>query len=223
MNLNKVTTLFHQFSALNAVRLLCAELTQKIFDPHCLLSYSQTGEDRILNSILDEAGNSILSETGFYVEVGCNHPQSYSNTFALYRKGWTGITIDANKNLIQKHQHLRRQDQSICAVISNKEQEVVFTDFEDSLVSSLDDEHINKWQEWRKVKEKRVVSTISLNTILSKHEAQKFFDLLCIDVEGHDFEVLCSLDLNTYRPKVIVIEMHDFDMLNQPQVEFMST
>lgn len=206
MNIDKLKTYFLQFGILGATRFLCAELSQKIFDSYKISSYSQTGEDRILCSL--------LGQTGFYVDVGCNHPQSYSNTFALYKKGWIGITIDANKELIQKHQRLRKRDISLCAVVSDQKREVIFTEFEDSLVSSLNLEHISEWEKKRKVKEKRVVKTVSLSSILDSCKAPKDFDLLCIDIEGHDFEVLSSLNLNIYRPKLIVIEMHKFDFLN---------
>lgn len=206
MRLDKIKTYFHQFRILSAIRLLCAELSRKLFDPYNISSYSQTGEDRIINNILGEAG--------FYVDVGCNHPKAYSNTFELYKRGWTGITIDANQQLIKKHQRLRKRDLSICAVVSDHEQEVIFTDFEDSLVSSLNSEHISQWEKIRKIKEKRVVNTVSLSSILDSCGVSKYFDLLCIDVEGHDFEVLTSLNFSSYRPKLIVIEMHSFDLLN---------
>lgn len=206
MKFAKIKTLFRQFGTLNAIRYLYAEINRKIYDPFKITSYSQTGEDRIIEHL--------LGESGFYVDVGCNHPQYYSNTFSLYKKGWTGITIDACPELIKQHQKLRKRDRSICAVISDKEQEVIFTDFEDSLVSSLDAEHVSEWMKSRKIKEQRVVKTISLNSILDTCKVPSNFDLLNIDVEGHDYEVLTSLDLNIYRPKLIVIEMHGFDLTN---------
>jgi len=206
MELDRINTYFHQFGALNAIKALCADVIRKILDPYNIRSYSQTGEDRIIDSI--------LNEIGFYVEVGCNHPESHSNTFTLYKKGWRGITIDANEELICKHKRLRKRDKSICAVISDTEQEVVFTDFEDSLVSSLNDEHIDEYKKSRTIKNQRVVNTLPLSAVLENCNAPHNFELLSIDVEGHDFEVLSSLDLNIYRPKLIVIEMHKFDLLD---------
>ncbi len=207
MLLNKITTYYKQFGVLNSIRFLSADFIRKILDPHNLSSYSQVGEDRILHTIIGYYSN------GFYVEVGCNHPQAYSNTFNLYKRGWRGITIDANEALVLKHRKLRKQDISVCAVISDNEQEVIFTDFEDSLVSSLDQAHVDEYRETRTIKSQRSVKALTLNQILKSHEASYHFDLLSIDVEGHDFEVLSSLDLHIYRPKLIVIEMHDFDLL----------
>jgi FkbM family methyltransferase len=206
MKTDKIKIFVRQFGMLGAVRFVCAELARKLFDRYNTSSYSQTGEDRILGSI--------MTETGFYVDVGCNHPENFSNTFALYKKGWIGITIDANKELIHKHRRLRKQDTGICAVVSNKEQETVFTEFEDSLVSSLDADHIKEWQKKRKIKEQRTVNTVSLTRILEGCKVNHKFDLLCIDVEGHDFEVLSSLNFTIYRPKLIVIELHEFDFDN---------
>jgi hypothetical protein len=150
MKLDKISTLFKQLNFLNATRLSIAEVIHKILDPYNITSYSQTGEDRIIDAILSK-------ECGFYVDVGCNHPQYYSNTFALYKKGWNGITIDANEALIQRHKRLREKDSSFCTVVSNQEKEIVFTEFEDSLVSSVDSQHVSEWRKTQKIRECKLV------------------------------------------------------------------
>lgn len=62
--------------------------------------------------------------------------------------------------------------------------------------------------------ESKIINTLTLNQIVEKNKVSKI-DLLCIDVEGHDFKVLKSLDLTKYRPKLIVVEMLDsFDFNN---------
>jgi dTDP-4-dehydrorhamnose 3,5-epimerase-like enzyme len=43
-------------------------------------------------------------------------------------------------------------------------------------------------------------------------------DLLTIDVEGHDFQVLKGLDLSKYRPKVIVVEIHGLNTLQDNEI-----
>jgi hypothetical protein len=50
--------------------------------------------------------------------------------------------------------------------------------------------------------------------VLKSNDAPNVFDLLSIDVEGHDYEVITALDLDNYRPYLIVIEMHGFDVEN---------
>ena len=202
---SRVSVFFHQFNFLNAVRFLLSEFFRKVLDRYNIASYSQTGEDRVIQAIL---GN----EAGFYVDVGCNHPQKCSNTFELYKRGWKGLNIDANSELIDKQKNLRVSDIAVCAAISDKEQEVVFTEFVDPFVSSLSPDHVKEWKQHRPIKGEKLVRTVTLTAVLNEFGTPPRLDLLCIDVEGHDYEVLTSLDMTLYRPRLIVIEMHGFDL-----------
>ena len=51
------------------------------------------------------------------------------------------------------------------------------------------------------------LTTRRLEDILAEHNAPNKFEFLSIDVEGHDSEVLQSIDLGQYQPEVIVIEV----------------
>jgi FkbM family methyltransferase len=206
MRFAKARILFRQFNRGRALRLVWAEWQRKLFDRHSVGSYSETGEDRMIGHY--------LRDVGFYVDVGCNHPERYSNTFALYKRGWKGITIDANQELMAEHRRIRKRDQGICAVVSNRSEEVVFTEFEDSLVSSLNAEHVEKWVGKSKIRRTLTVVPETLTSILDRCQAPKVFDLLSIDVERHDYEVLSSLNFAVYRPKLVVVEMHGFEILN---------
>lgn len=207
MRFGRATLFFHQFDFLHSVRFLLFEICRKVLDRYSTSSYSQTGEDRIIQAILGNA-------PGFYIDVGCNHPQKCSNTFELYKRGWRGINIDANASLIDKQKSLRIADVAVCAAISDKEHEVVFTEFDDSFVSSLSLDHVQEWKRHRAIKATRLVKTVTLTSILNSARTPPRPDLLCIDVEGHDYEVLTSLDLKLYRPRLIVVEMHGFDLGN---------
>ncbi|MDX1978112.1 MAG: FkbM family methyltransferase [Pseudanabaenaceae cyanobacterium bins.68] len=208
--MERLKILLKQFGLWQGIWIFLAELTRKIFDPHNVPSYAQTGEDRIIAAILGAQGVKI----GFYVDVGCNQPQHWSNTYQLYKRGWRGITIDAIKSLINQHQKLRQQDVSVCAVVSDRPDPVVFTEFADNLVSSINPSHVEGWKSKSKVAKEYTLIPRTLTQILEDCQAPAHFDLLSIDVEGHDFEVLRSLDLNRFQPRLIVIEMHDFDFTN---------
>jgi hypothetical protein len=56
--------------------------------------------------------------------------------------------------------------------------------------------------------------TQQLETILFSQSVPRKFDLLSIDIEGHEEEVLASLDLNEFQPELIVIEPHEPDLLS---------
>jgi hypothetical protein len=59
------------------------------FDGYAIKSYSQEGEDMILQRIFEN------QPCGFYVDVGAHHPKRFSNTYFFYKKGWRGINIEA--------------------------------------------------------------------------------------------------------------------------------
>ncbi|GJG86378.1 hypothetical protein tb265_15590 [Gemmatimonadetes bacterium T265] len=87
-----------------------------------------------------------------------------------------------------------------------------FTEFDDNLVSSLDDSHVSEWSRHRSIRARHRVTTQPLADILDAHNAPHDFELLTVDVEGHDLEVLRSLRMPQYRPYVIVVELHGFDL-----------
>ena len=47
-----------------------------------------------------------------------------------------------------------------------------------------------------------------MTTLLNKYDCPKNFDLLNVDVEGHEIEVMKGLDFKSYKPKIILIEIH---------------
>ncbi len=103
---------------------------------------------------------------------------------------------------------------------------MVFTEFKESLVSSVDPAFVDLMHKTydRTIKRQHRVQTRTLTNILDEAQCPLHFDLLSIDVEGHDFEVLRSLDFSRYRPRVVVIEMHDFAIpaaSSNPLCEFM--
>lgn len=205
MNYGLARSYFRQLKPLDALRYLGLRVLQRMLDPWAATSYAQTGEDRIIATLLGDA-------TGFYVDVGCNHPIRYSNTFELYKKGWRGINVDANAQLIELCRRVRPRDVSVCAVISSSGRDLVFTEFDDDAVSSVSEGHVTQWRAQRTIVRERRTLARTLNDVLSTSNAPRRFDLLSIDVEGHDLEALSSLDLDVYRPKLIVIEMHDFPL-----------
>lgn len=174
------------------------------------VSLSQSSEDIIIEIILKNAKR----KNGFFVDVGCNHPIEYNNTYLLYLKGWRGINIDGNGSLIKLYNKFRKEDLSLHQLVSNKEEEVVFNLSYKDKISTIDSDHMSslgkdKFPDRLKIK----MTTKTLNNILlENYNNQKDIDLLCIDVENHDFEVLSSIDLDKYKPYLIVIEMLDFSI-----------
>ena len=52
------------------------------------------------------------------MDVGCNHPIKYNNTYLLHKKGWNGINIDLDKDSIDQFNKLRKKDTNIKALVT---------------------------------------------------------------------------------------------------------
>lgn len=184
---------------------LCERL-MRWMDRHGSLGYGQTGEDRIIEAILPR------KKDGFYVDVGCHHPTRYSNTFRLYKRGWHGIGIDANGALVEQYQRRRPSDTVICAAVSDHVGEATFLECNEAALSTLSATHAHTYIGPDSVITERQVTTQSLTSILDSSGAPGSFDLLTVDVESRDLQVIRGLDFQRYRPHLVVIEMHDFDL-----------
>lgn len=212
--MNFYINLFNKLPIFDALRLGILTLVRRYVFKFGKIIYSQTGEDIIIGLLLKDIKN------GFYLDVGCHHPYKISNTFQLYLKGWRGIVIDANENLIRKFQSKRKNDIAIVAAISDEEKIVSFYEFKESEVNTINEQMLEEWKTKFNYKSKKEIKTQTLTNILDNNlpKNQKI-DLLTVDVEGQDFNVLKSLDFKKYRPKLIVIEIHHFDLTNISQNE----
>lgn len=205
--MRRLLLLFEALPLTLALRLAIVYVLKQLLNRQASINYSQTGEDAVIRSLLDE------STPGFYIDVGCHDPIRASNTLSLYLHGWRGINIDANPRLIDRFRRIRRRDVAVCAAISDQEHARVFHEFEDERVSTISAEVLPEWQAKWKKRGERVVITRRLDAVLDEQmAAQTEIGLLSVDVEGHDLNVLRSIDLDRFRPKLIVVEMHHLDL-----------
>ena len=165
--------------------------------------HAQFGEDIVLKGFLLKN----ISD-GFFVDVGCFHPRKYNNTYKLYKKGWRGINIDLDELKIQAFKMLRPEDCNVLAAVSDKESTVTVYDFDFfSVISTVDEEVAQKSE--NKIKWEKEIKTQTLSSIIdSSRFAGRQIDVLSVDVEGHDLNVLKSLDFEKYHPKIILVESH---------------
>lgn len=182
-------------------------------------SYAQGAEDIIIPYVARYHFG--MTGPGKYVDVGCNAPVRYSNTFDLYLNGWRGVNIDANSELVSECRKVRKQDICIQAAVSDSEREVIFHRAKSNLVSTIDEEKLVEWKKHFEFSDddQETLVTRTLTSILDEHwRSGDSIDVLTIDVEGHDMQVLKSLDLSRYRPKIVVIEMHEFEGVESTEI-----
>ncbi len=163
-------------------------------------SYSQFAEDLLIQLFLrDHQVNK-----KFYVDVGCHHPRRGSNTYLLYQKNWNGLLVDLEKEKVLACQLARPRDKVVLAAVSDKEELVdIYSPKKFSTNTTINVDGVANKAGYIKIGE---IQTRTLNSILDENKVPKNFALLSIDVEGVDFQVLKSINLNEYRPHVICIE-----------------
>ena len=146
-------------------------------------SYSQYGEDVYAISKFRN------KRDGFYVDVGAYHPHLYSVTYALYKKGWRGITIDPNPITKILFHIFRPRDTFVCTGVGKGAR--VYKQFDDGAYNTF-------------VEEEGGQVLRPLADILSENHVSSI-DFMNIDVEGMDLEVLQSHNWDI-PPKVIAVE-----------------
>lgn len=170
-------------------------------------SWSQEGEDQILRRIFES------KRKGTYVDVGAHHPKRFSNTYLFYRKGWSGINIDAMPGSMRLFRKWRPRDTNLELGVSEKRGALDYFMFNEPALNgfskSLSDQRSDSLENPYHVKKVIKVEVFPLKEILDLH-LSRFggeIDFLTIDVEGLDHEVLKSNDWFKYRPKYVLIEV----------------
>ena len=165
--------------------------------------YSFSGVDVVIENIFRN------KKKGLYIDVGCQHPIKNNNTYLLNKKGWKGINIDLDKDNIDLFNISRPYDENINIAISNKIGETdLFFYHKKSPINTIN-KKISEYQN-AKVTQIKKIKTDTLNNIISASKYNKSkFDLLSIDVEGHELQVLQGLDFDHHSPDVIVVEFLD--------------
>ena len=174
--------------------------------------YSHYGEDVILHYIFKNQKN------GFYVDVGCYHPDFFSNTKKLHLNSWKGINIDANMETIDLFNKARPSDINLNLAISENTGEGEYFKFLEideaggGSGNSLSTEVKKKYEEIGLKAQKFKVKMQPLAKTLDEHATNIEIDFLNIDVEGFDLQVLKSNNWDLYRPKIIAIEIWQKDI-----------
>jgi len=175
------------------------------------LCSSQEGEDMVLANLFSSG------EQGFYVDVGAHHPTRFSNTFYFYKKGWSGINVDPNEDLMTAFKVSRPRDINLCLAIDMDQGEKNYYQYREPALNSIDSNTVTQ-REAQNLMAKKVVSvqTRTLSSILDEFlpkEARITF--MTIDTEGNDIRVLQSNNWDRYRPRYVLAEdVHITDLLS---------
>ncbi len=164
------------------------------------ISYSISNVDLIINRIFSKI------RKGVYIDLGCNHPIKYNNTYLLHERGWTGINIDSDLTSIKIFNQFRKKDLNIQALVSSTEKKIKYFFYHNRSALNTVDKDLVKL---RKTKPKKIIitKTSTLNEIIEKSPfKKKKINLLSIDIENHEYEALKKFNFNKYKIDLIVTE-----------------
>ena len=170
------------------------------------LQYSRWGEDSFLNDYFKGTSN------GRYIDIGAFHPFRGSNTYLLYKKGWSGINIDLNKTSIDLFKLARPNDINLNLAISDANKKIKVYQTKDlGKMNTIDSKFASFFLKNYYVRES---CSYNLNDILYKYNTSKNnrFELIDIDVEGSEYQILKSLNFKKYSFKLILVETHIFNL-----------
>lgn len=182
------------------------------------ISYAQEGEDMILRRLLEGR------DKGFYVDVGAHHPRRFSNTYFFYKRGWSGINIDACPGSMKLFSLLRSRDINLECAIADEKKVLDYYRFNEPAVNGFYHQCPDRLKAYKLI-EKVPIEALPLKEVLAKyiHKNSKI-DFLSIDVEGLDEQVLRSNDWECYKPEIVLLESVDTnitDFLTSSTYDFM--
>lgn len=182
------------------------------------ISWSQEGEDLLLNRLFE------VKHNGFYVDVGSHHPKRFSNTYFFYKRGWKGINIDPQPGSKLAFDKLRPRDINIETGIGITCEELTYYMFNEpalngfsrdiSLKRSADSANDYKLIGTKKIRVSKLENI--LDEFLPKNQK---IDFLSIDVEGLDLQVLKSNNWSKFRPQFVLAESLAEDLIFEEKSE----
>jgi len=140
-----------------------------------------------------------------YIEVGGYDPILHSNSYMLEKCGWEGICIEPDPNKIKLFHGIRNAKLLNYAISDSKgELEYIEAGSLSSLRSTITKEHFERIKKAGNY----TVQTVQVDLFDIVDEHINGFDItyVSIDVEGHELNVLASIDFQKYEILLLTVE-----------------
>jgi len=152
---------------------------------------------------------------GCFVEVGAYDGEYCSNTSGLADVGWKGYYIEPVPQYAElcKSRHSRNLAITVSQfAIGDREAKInIHVGGPLSTVSDHMKTHFESlsWAQGQLTGMQIEVEQQTLDQYLVAHNITQGFDLLVVDVEGQEWSVLRQFNCEYWRPKMVIIELHD--------------
>ena len=191
------------------------------YEKYTKRTYSLTGVDLIIDHLFKHISK------GVYIDVGCNHPIKFNNTYLLHKRSWSGINIDSDHTSIELFNKFRSNDFNVRNIVSEDENvKKLYFYHKRSALNTLSKELVDS----RLSKPSKVIEekSVTLNKIIEDSPYKNFkINLLSIDIENHEVEILKNFNFSKYNVDVLIVEITDtnlkeLEMYNQ-SLDFITT
>jgi len=160
--------------------------------------YSQGNEEPIVRDYFRDRRN------GFFLDVGCSSPVTYSNTYYLENHlGWSGIAVDALPEYRPAWERERPRSKFFNYLISDHS-ETVESFYRSELrgISSYrKDQLLHRGVKFEEIS----VPTITLTRLLEQNGVATI-DFLSMDIEGAEVLALAGFDIVRFSPELACVE-----------------
>lgn len=142
---------------------------------------------------------------GTYIEIGVWDATALSNTYIFYEMGWKGLLVEPIPQWARMVKGKRPKDIMVTKAISNASGKI--TMYINSARSSLSEDWAGLFGSYKPIQ----VEAIRMDELMPKYPEFMTPDFVSLDVEGHEEQVLESIDWNTFKPTVYCIEAVNYD------------
>ena len=143
---------------------------------------------------------------GFYIDVGAAEPDRLSVTRLFYENGWNGINIEPNPQLFRDLERARTRDVNLMVGAADVAGTKTFYRIGATGLSTLDATVAQHHAAAGWEVERLDIACRTLTDICAEYRPEDPIHFLKIDVEGGEGATLAGMDLQRFRPWIILLE-----------------
>lgn len=152
---------------------------------------------------------------GIFFETGAFDGESFSNTSFLADIGWRGVYLEPIQEFYDLCRLRHRVNPNVTVLQGAAGADFGSLEIHLALMASTANSEmfaeVSKLDFAKEFASPTVRHTWSfpLNFVFEQAKLPERFDLLVLDIEGFEYQALQGLDLNRWKPDVVIIELHD--------------